>query len=200
MLITQWCLTLYDSRLLCPWDSPDQNTGVGCHVPFQGVFQTQGSNPNLMSAILAGGFFTISTTWEALNSVWSSPLCRQNWDSLKFRVTWHKLSALEMLPVSLSVLPTTIWSESLLETGVYWYFNQVKVRCYLDRVIRLPIKRICSSDFKYLPSPCDLAEIEHEELKYRIGGSRREEVEDSSVHSRGTNPKGISGRQVCIWW
>ena len=22
---------LYPARLLCPWDSPDKNTGVGCH-------------------------------------------------------------------------------------------------------------------------------------------------------------------------
>ena len=46
----------------------------------------------------------------------------------------------------------------------------------------------------------DLAEIEHEELKYRIDGSRREGVGNSSAHSTGTNPKGLSGRRVCIWW
>ena len=22
----------------CPWDSPGKNTGVGCHVPLQGIF------------------------------------------------------------------------------------------------------------------------------------------------------------------
>ena len=29
-------------RLLSPWDSPDKNTGVGCHVILQGIFLTQG--------------------------------------------------------------------------------------------------------------------------------------------------------------
>ena len=29
-------------RLLCPWDFPGKNTGVGCH--FQQIFPTQGSN------------------------------------------------------------------------------------------------------------------------------------------------------------
>ena len=32
----------------CPWDSPGQNTGVGCYALFQGIFPTQGSNPCLL--------------------------------------------------------------------------------------------------------------------------------------------------------
>ena len=38
---------LYPARLLCPWDSPGKNTGVGCHTLLQGIFPTQGSNPHL---------------------------------------------------------------------------------------------------------------------------------------------------------
>ena len=47
------CSVLYNSlqpyelqpaRLLCPWDSPGKNTGVGCHALLQGIFATQGSN------------------------------------------------------------------------------------------------------------------------------------------------------------
>ena len=34
--------------LLCPWDSPGQNTGVGSHSLLQGSFLTQGSNPSLL--------------------------------------------------------------------------------------------------------------------------------------------------------
>ena len=33
------------SRLLCSWDFPGKNTGVGCHCLLQGIFLTQGSNP-----------------------------------------------------------------------------------------------------------------------------------------------------------
>ena len=36
------------SRLLCPWDSPSKNTGVGCHALLQGIFTTRGSNPCLL--------------------------------------------------------------------------------------------------------------------------------------------------------
>ena len=39
---------LWPSRLLCSWDFPGKNTGVGCHTFLQGVFLTQGSNPRLI--------------------------------------------------------------------------------------------------------------------------------------------------------
>ena len=32
------------ARLLCPWDFPGKNTGVGCHFLLQGIFLTWGSN------------------------------------------------------------------------------------------------------------------------------------------------------------
>ena len=38
---------LQSTRLLCPWDSSDKSTGVGCHALLQGIFATQGSNPGL---------------------------------------------------------------------------------------------------------------------------------------------------------
>ena len=39
---------LQPARLLCPWDSPGKNTGVGCHALLQGIFPTQGSNLGLL--------------------------------------------------------------------------------------------------------------------------------------------------------
>ena len=36
------------TRLLCPWDIPGKNAGVGCHFLLQGIFPTQGSNPQLL--------------------------------------------------------------------------------------------------------------------------------------------------------
>ena len=35
-------------QLLCPWDSPGKNTGVGCHALLQRIFPTQGSKPHLL--------------------------------------------------------------------------------------------------------------------------------------------------------
>ena len=42
-----WPHRLRPTRLLCPWDSPGKNTGVGCHVLLQGIFPNQGLNPQL---------------------------------------------------------------------------------------------------------------------------------------------------------
>ena len=39
---------LQPTRLLCPWDFPGKDTGVGCHFLLQGIFPTQGSNPGLL--------------------------------------------------------------------------------------------------------------------------------------------------------
>ena len=35
-------------RLLCPWDFPSKNTGVGCHSRLQAIFLTQRLNPGLL--------------------------------------------------------------------------------------------------------------------------------------------------------
>ena len=48
-LCAQSCLTLCNPMdcippVLCPWDFPGKNTGVGCHFLLQGIFPTQGSN------------------------------------------------------------------------------------------------------------------------------------------------------------
>ena len=56
---------LYPTRLLCPWDFPDKNTGVDCYALLQGIILIQGSNPLLLCHLQAGRFFTTSTTWEA---------------------------------------------------------------------------------------------------------------------------------------
>ena len=39
---------LQPTSLLCPWDCPAKNTGVGCHFLLQGIFQIQGLNPFLL--------------------------------------------------------------------------------------------------------------------------------------------------------
>ena len=39
---------LKPARLLCPWNFPGKNAGVGCHALLQGTLLTQGSNPYLL--------------------------------------------------------------------------------------------------------------------------------------------------------
>ena len=52
--VSQLCLTLCNpihglqlARILCPWNSPGENTAVGCRSLLQGTFLTQGWNPCL---------------------------------------------------------------------------------------------------------------------------------------------------------
>ena len=44
------------TRLLCPWDFPDENTGVGCPFSSPGDLPDPGTEP--MSPALAGRVFT----------------------------------------------------------------------------------------------------------------------------------------------
>ena len=46
------CSRSYESYgpagLLCPWDSPGENTGVCCHALLQGIYPTEGLNSHLL--------------------------------------------------------------------------------------------------------------------------------------------------------
>ena len=48
-----WLFVTMDqpTRLLCLWDSPGKNTGVGCHAILQRIFPTQGSTPRLLGLL-----------------------------------------------------------------------------------------------------------------------------------------------------
>ena len=48
MLVAQSCLTLSDLIMVCPWNSPGKNTGVGCHFLLQGIFLIQEFDPVLL--------------------------------------------------------------------------------------------------------------------------------------------------------
>ena len=68
-LATPW--TVQPTRLLCSWNFPGKNIGVGCRFLLQRIFPTQGSDPwiepaSLVSPALAGKFFTSGVTWRSL--------------------------------------------------------------------------------------------------------------------------------------
>ena len=83
------CLTLCDpmdfiwpTRLLCPWDSPGQNIGVGCHGLLQGIFLTQESNSHLLCLLL----------WQT-DSLPQAPSSHSNTVVLNFCSTWTHVSS-----------------------------------------------------------------------------------------------------------
>ena len=57
---------LWPGSLLCPWNSPGKNAGVGCHSLLQWIFLTQGLNPIFC---IASRFFTIWATRETQRKV-----------------------------------------------------------------------------------------------------------------------------------
>ena len=42
---------LQPARLLCLWNFPGKNTGVGCHFLLQGIFLTQGLSPAVSDSL-----------------------------------------------------------------------------------------------------------------------------------------------------
>ena len=48
LLLLALLLLLGCTQLLCPWNSPGQNTGVGSLSLLQGIIPTQGLNPSLL--------------------------------------------------------------------------------------------------------------------------------------------------------
>ena len=48
LFVTSWTVAY---RLLCPWDFPGKNTGMGCHFHFQGVILTDPGIKHYISVI-----------------------------------------------------------------------------------------------------------------------------------------------------
>ena len=84
-----WPHGLQPARLLCPWDFPGKNTGVGCHFLLQGL----SSRPRDQTCIfwiscIAGRFFTTRTTGE---SKLRRAQSYQDWSTSHSLFTFHAL-------------------------------------------------------------------------------------------------------------
>ena len=96
---------LQPARLLCPWNFPGKNTGMGCHALLQ-IFLTQRLNPCLFCLLL----------WQ-VSSLPPVPPGRSSSCIMKWK--WKSLSC-----VQLFVTPLTVAHEALLFIGFsrqeYW--------------------------------------------------------------------------------
>ena len=57
-----WPHGLQPTRLLCPWNFPGKNTGLGCRFLLQGIFATQGSTH---TSCIGKQILYCCATWEA---------------------------------------------------------------------------------------------------------------------------------------
>ena len=72
---------LWPARLLCPWDSPGKNAGVGCHALLQRIFLTRDQT--------CVSFVSI---WEALGRDWFDGLVPKSY--LTLATPWYVCSLL----------------------------------------------------------------------------------------------------------
>ena len=61
-----WPHGLQPARLLCPWNLPGKNTGMGCHFLLQGIFPTQGLNLFVwhLAPALSETLYPSATLWR----------------------------------------------------------------------------------------------------------------------------------------
>ena len=101
---------LQPARLLCPWNSPGKNTGVGCRSLHQGIFQTQGLNPGLPHC-------------RQIIYHQGSPGCQ--------RETKHKIHPGEYVHAQVqmhAMIPRFLPSTQLLKTFIQWQMQGLSIQ------------------------------------------------------------------------
>ena len=95
---------LQPARLLCPWDFPGKNTGVGCHFLLQGIFPTQGLNMSLLhwqaGSLPLGHQGSHEKIYTKLISVFASKKAmRLAWkEDVSFRTVWWLCQIIKHIP------------------------------------------------------------------------------------------------------
>ena len=80
---------LWPARLLCPWDSPGKNIGVGCRFLLQGIFPTQEPNPGLLHCRV----FTDCDMREALQHLDVLPTPEHDSSTFRTQSEFHFLAS-----------------------------------------------------------------------------------------------------------
>ena len=95
----QLSATPWTGAHLCPWNSPDKNTGVGGHSLLQGFFPIQGSNPGLLWKVSCIGreIFYCCSTWEVPKIVDANTYCRHFKKSSKGKYIYKNTCALPFI-------------------------------------------------------------------------------------------------------
>ena len=94
---------LQPSRLLCPWDPPGKNTGVGCHALLQGTFPIQGMNPGLLHC--RWNLYCQVTREASISGETIQKWCRANHSFLLSPIAFHGRKPTEDPASRLILLP-----------------------------------------------------------------------------------------------
>ena len=128
---------LYPTRLLCPWNSPGKNAGVGCHFFLQGIFLTQELNPGLLHCrhilyrLSYEGMLGPTINWKA--TLEAQPTCALQ--LIERGNQWYKTHPFQEAPyspLSMQILWKSDSSLSFLRT--WWlHFRDQKTLKYLRK-------------------------------------------------------------------
>ena len=128
----QSCLTLQPhrlepTRLLCPWDSPGTNTGVGCYALLQEIFLTQGLNPCLLHLLHYRQILYYWANGETPRGYYST-IKKKKKEIIPFAATWMSL---EIIILSEIRKTNTIWYHLYVESKIWckwthlWSSNRI---------------------------------------------------------------------------
>ena len=137
--------SLCPTKLLCPWNSPGNNTAVGGHFLLQGIFLMQGSNVHLGLAVR---IFTTEPPWKSKKgseSGWPACMGRPN-SSASIQPGGHSLH-----------FHRHDWRELLPQRNIWFYFLLKPSLCCL---VLATVDTVCIST--------DMTGMSHSTKKYLI--------------------------------
>ena len=99
---------LHPARLLCPWDSPGKDTGVGCHALLQGSSQPRDRTCVSCVSCIAGRIFTTEPPWKPYES-WGKCKSKPQWDASSRPPGWLCWRGCSVISVSKEVQKLEPW-------------------------------------------------------------------------------------------
>ena len=149
---------LLPARLLCPWDSPDKGTGVGCIVLLQVIFLAQGSNQHLLWSLHWRWILYCWATGEALN-YWTehkwlfipqdSSACVPTYSPCFVHQSWTVTLSFHLIPANLSHWKTCLKLDSKMSPASSLF---CPLQYATDTVLEAFCHTMVSQDL-YLPYP-----------------------------------------------
>ena len=167
-----WPHGLQPSRLLCPWNFPGKNTGMGCHFFLQGIFLTQGLKlclPHWQADSLAL-CCTVSLAYYSLYI----QVCPHVMDGRTYNRTFHS--------------PSTFWAITVLHLILLILWNHNKLLSYVQ-MVSCVLKRFFKEYF-LLTLLCLISSTLHSIVLVHI----------LHLIISLLPPKGVCLTFQCLWW
>ena len=124
-----WPYVLNPTRLLCPWDFPGKNTGVGCHLLLQGIFPTQQASLHLFCLLhCQAGSLPLAPPGTDSHKTLQSKYLTKTWMVLCYKSYFVFSISYLIQHFYFSYLPMSLWISSslLLNAGSSpWYLHHI---------------------------------------------------------------------------